>query len=570
VSGLPSVQGDLQQLLNPAALAAERLRRQRNRLDQIFPENGPFRRELYPKHLQFFAAGGQHEPIPGCCPPECDGRAHRERCFIAGNRCLTPWTPIETGHATRQCRELFGERGFDVRSWDGGSRCTRKASGLFLKSISPAFRVHLDNGQAFDCSRKHLLLTTAGWLSFDQIVRNASGLHCTRTASGSEASYAVDDYQRGELLPRFQGIDQAQLPLLTGVLPHSRYSWLVDGVEPRFGYSHAYPDFYPGSSHDDPDQLADLIGQFEDPTLRLDAQWPIGLRQELKRFADECVLQQAKRGVDPLELSWDLPLERQHRGVYRTHEGLARELRGSLLCEWLDSPDPSIEGFLASGPLEQILFPTEHPRLVGGQRIVSIVPLGYQPIVDFTVEQTHCYELGGVISHNCGKTSAGVYEATLHLTGKYPTWWVGRRFDKHIKAWAASDTSKTVRSVLQEKFLGPPNARGTGMIPADDIVYSTAKAGIAEAVDTIYVKHASGGVSSVQLKSYQEGRESFQADTIDFVLLDEEPSLEIFAEALVRTMSTDGQIALVFTPLQGLSEVVLSFMPEGAQPKVTE
>ena len=161
-----------------------------------------------------------------------------------------------------------------------------------------------------------------------------------------------------------------------------------------------------------------------------------------------------------------------------------------------------------------------------------------------------------------------MYESTLHLTGKYPPWWTGKRFDKQTKVWAASDTSKVVKGVLQEKFLGPPSKRGEGMIPYDDIVYTTAKMGIAEAVDTIYVKHVSGGMSSVQLKSYQEGRESFQADAVDFVLLDEEPSTAIMAECLVRTMTTGGAIALVFTPLQGMSEVVLSFMPEGI-PKTT-
>jgi len=219
--------------------------------------------------------------------------------------------------------------------------------------------------------------------------------------------------------------------------------------------------------------------------------------------------------------------------------------------------------FPSEGPFRRELYP-KHMQFFAAGGSHEPIPGCCPPECDGSPHRERCF----VAANRIGKTSAGVYETTLHLTGKYPAWWTGRRFNGHIKAWAASDTSKTVRSVLQEKFLGPPNARGTGLIPADDIVYSTTKAGIAEATDTIYVKHVSGGVSSVQLKSYQEGRESFQADTIDFVLLDEEPTLAIYAEALVRTMSTDGQIALVFTPLQGLSEVVLSFMPEGAQPKV--
>lgn len=216
--------------------------------------------------------------------------------------------------------------------------------------------------------------------------------------------------------------------------------------------------------------------------------------------------------------------------------------------------------FPEKGPFRRDLYP-KHLQFfaAGGQH--EPMP-GCCPVdCDGSPHRERCW----IAANRVGKTTAGVYEVVLHLTGKYPDWWTGKRFSKNIKAWAASDTAKSVRGVLQEKFLGPPNAIGTGIIPGDDIAYRTAKAGVAEATDTIYVKHVTGGLSSVQLKSYQEGRESFQADTIDFVLLDEEPDLSIFSECLIRTMSCDGQVALVFTPLQGLSEVVLSFMPDGGQ-----
>ena len=42
----------------------------RHKIDTYYPDTGPFRREVYPKHLDFFAAG----------------RLHRERLAIAGNR----------------------------------------------------------------------------------------------------------------------------------------------------------------------------------------------------------------------------------------------------------------------------------------------------------------------------------------------------------------------------------------------------------------------------------------------------------------------------------------------------
>lgn len=166
-------------------------------------------------------------------------------------------------------------------------------------------------------------------------------------------------------------------------------------------------------------------------------------------------------------------------------------------------------------------------------------------------------------ANRVGKTEGGAFELTCHLTGKYPQWWQGKRFSKPIKAWAAGDTSKTVREILQEKLLGPRGGLGTGMIPGNLIVHKTAKAGVADAVDTVYVRHVSGKNSVLVLKSYDQKREAFQGSEQDVIWLDEEPPLDVYTECLLRTMTTHGSVMLTFTPLQGLSDVVLSFLPDG-------
>ncbi len=166
-----------------------------------------------------------------------------------------------------------------------------------------------------------------------------------------------------------------------------------------------------------------------------------------------------------------------------------------------------------------------------------------------------------------GKTEGvGAYEVTCHLTGKYPDWWQGKRFDRGIKAWAAGDTGKTVRDIIQAKLLGPVGSWGTGMIPGDDILGEPKrKAGLPEAVEIVYVQHQSGGYSTLIFKSYDQRREAFQGTEQDIVWLDEEPPSDIYTECLLRTMTTGGLVMLTFTPLQGLSEVVLQFLP-GGQP----
>jgi phage terminase large subunit-like protein len=167
-------------------------------------------------------------------------------------------------------------------------------------------------------------------------------------------------------------------------------------------------------------------------------------------------------------------------------------------------------------------------------------------------------------ANRIGKTEGvGGYEATLHLTGLYPAWWKGRRYSKPVSAWAAGDTGKTVREIIQFKLLGPFNDFGTGLIPKDLIVKTTTKIGVAEAVDTIYVKHVSGGVSEISLKSYDQKRISFQGTEKDFIWLDEEPPIEIYVECLLRTMTNNGMLMLTFTPLMGMSETVMAFLPGG-------
>lgn len=169
-------------------------------------------------------------------------------------------------------------------------------------------------------------------------------------------------------------------------------------------------------------------------------------------------------------------------------------------------------------------------------------------------------------ANRIGKTEGvGGYELTVHLTGQYPDWWVGRRFTRPISSWAAGDTGTTVRDILQQKLLGPMGAWGTGLIPGDSLERVIRATGVPDKVESVYVKHVSGGVSRLVFKSYAEQRESFQGTEQDVIWLDEEPPLDIYTECLLRTMTNNGMMMLTFTPLQGISDVVLAFLPGGKQ-----
>jgi phage terminase large subunit-like protein len=163
-------------------------------------------------------------------------------------------------------------------------------------------------------------------------------------------------------------------------------------------------------------------------------------------------------------------------------------------------------------------------------------------------------------ANRVGKSEAGSFEATCHATGLYPIWWKGKRFTRATNIWIGGDTNISVRDIIQQKLLGNFGEFGTGMIPADCIQGTTTKRAVPEAVESIKVKHISGGTSIITFKTYEQGRELWQGTAQDVIWLDEEPPQDVYSEALMRTMTVNGIVMLTFTPLRGLSNVVLAFM----------
>lgn len=162
-----------------------------------------------------------------------------------------------------------------------------------------------------------------------------------------------------------------------------------------------------------------------------------------------------------------------------------------------------------------------------------------------------------------GKTMCGAAEAAMHLTGRYPAWWDGKRFDKPVRMWAAGVTNESTRDVVQEKLIGPPARSeewGTGFVPFDCIGEVSRSRGIADLLDTVSVKHVSGAYSTLQFKSFASGREKWQGAALEVVWLDEECPMDIYTEALTRTNETGGIVYMTFTPLLGASDVVLRFL----------
>lgn len=161
-----------------------------------------------------------------------------------------------------------------------------------------------------------------------------------------------------------------------------------------------------------------------------------------------------------------------------------------------------------------------------------------------------------------GKTLAGGFEAAMHATGRYPEWWEGRRFDRPTVGWACGETGEVVRDTIQRILVGRVGSEGTGAIPKDALGERTPARGIADLIDTVKVRHESGGDSVISFKTYAAGREKFQGETLDYVWFDEEPDESIYLEGLTRTNVGGGPVWMTFTPLKGMSTVVKRFRQE--------
>jgi hypothetical protein len=132
-------------------------------------------------------------------------------------------------------------------------------------------------------------------------------------------------------------------------------------------------------------------------------------------------------------------------------------------------------------------------------------------------------------ANRVGGSESGAYETTCHATDLYPPWWRGRRFETPVEIWACGTTSETTRDIMQVKFCGSldiPNApkREDGMLPDHLIIHEAKRThGLLGALESVWVRHVSGGASVIGLKTYEQGREAFEGTAKHLIWCDEEP-----------------------------------------------
>lgn len=447
-----------------------------------FPDTGPLRRELYPKHLEFFAAG----------------RDFTERLFMAANRVgkcrdYNALVPHPNGTVSTIGQLFDAAQAFDVWAWDGERAVAARASAVVRKPAEQCVELLLDNGASFTCSLEHRVLTGAGFDFVEGLLRSVPILPVTSEGRGLSARGADDRRWWRKALDSLDGcltgrrpcdeqprgdsmVVRALPPLQAGALPHNPASSPLDDL------SH--------SSRRSPSRAFDL------PSSRY-------ARFRCAVLSAVFLARAAYRS--DRHRSGSLPI------VSRLHAGLA-SLARSLRA--IRQGQSERQALVSPG--------------MAANRVVAYRPAGIQPLYDMTVPGHHNYIADGIVHHN---TEAGSYESTTHLAGIYPHWWEGRVFNRPIRMWAAGDFNETTRDVIQKKMLGSvewhdskKGVDGTGMIPRKFILQDTIswKAGVPDLIDTVRIDHQSlsgpiDGTSLLGFKSYMQGRRAFQGTEQDLI-----------------------------------------------------
>jgi phage terminase large subunit-like protein len=192
----------------------------------------------------------------------------------------------------------------------------------------------------------------------------------------------------------------------------------------------------------------------------------------------------------------------------------------------------------------------------------------YPPQVKFFTDGAKYHQRLLRGGNQVGKSFACAFEASLHMTGAYPNWWKGKRFNKPTRGWVVGPTAQLVRDGPQRQLTAKQGEFGSGTIPLAALAGHKVVMvpGGNQCIDTMSTHHetegARDGVSSCTFKSFEQRSEKLQSETLDWIWVDERCSEDIYSELLARTTASDGIIFMSYTPLKGGGELTYRFLNE--------
>lgn len=234
---------------------------------------------------------------------------------------------------------------------------------------------------------------------------------------------------------------------------------------------------------------------------------------------------------------------------------------------------------LRSAQMEQLRCKEQLAQLLNYERIRFLLPddgplnrEAYAETVAWLDATAHFQELVLFGGNRTGKTETGAYAATTFATGEYPKWWKGRRFPGPTSGVVAGKDGKTVRDSTQIKLIGyPEREMGTGLIPKRLLLLDECKRaqGVPNLFETIAVRHTSGDMSTINLKSYDQGRQAFEGSRRHYVWEDEEAPIDIHRENVQRVFDFQGLVFNTYTPFKGQTELTRDLRSRSLDDKPT-
>ena len=166
-------------------------------------------------------------------------------------------------------------------------------------------------------------------------------------------------------------------------------------------------------------------------------------------------------------------------------------------------------------------------------------------------------------ANQVGKTWAGGSEAAMHVTGRYPADWKGKRFDRPTSDGRAARRTRLCATPCSACWSVVPVPRAPARSQRTRLLSWSPARGIADALDMIRVKHVSGGTSqsSASRATHRAGRNSRARPWISFGST-KNRRRTFTPKGLTRTNVGSGPVWMTFTPLKGVSEVVRRFLLE--------
>ncbi len=172
-------------------------------------------------------------------------------------------------------------------------------------------------------------------------------------------------------------------------------------------------------------------------------------------------------------------------------------------------------------------------------------------------------------ANGVGKSETICAELAAHVTGQYPPWWRGKRFDRGgYEVWIGAIDNDMQKRGPQRALLGRniDTDLGKGLLPASTIIdVKQRQAGVTGVADTVIVEHVSGENVTMKWLTFEQGWRKWQSGDPKIILWDEEPDennvdqKDILSEVLTRLVRNAGIFLVGYTPLLGETQLTQHF-----------